>query len=172
VDLHDDLPESYGPYIDKLASSLQSPAPVLQQSLGRGASRSQQSKGAGLTAPRPAVVSGALPYGASRTNQCRKRPSNTSNQRTSEHDPNGSAPSQQDDKSNSFLALCINTDGAYKVCSEIRVGKATSDASLFLDMKRQSLAKRGRWSKFNYFVRPTTLEYIQVCIALGAGQSP
>jgi hypothetical protein len=61
-----------------------------------------------------------------------------------------------------FLALCINTTGDYKVCSEIPMSNITSDAQLFLEMKRRYLAKRGSWSRMNIFVKPMTIEFIQV----------
>lgn len=37
----------------------------------------------------------------------------------------------------------------------------TSDAELFLEMKKHYLEKRGRWSRFNYLVKPKTVEFIQ-----------
>jgi hypothetical protein len=62
----------------------------------------------------------------------------------------------------SYLALCINTTGLYKVCAEITVSKVASDAQLFLEMKRKYLEKRGRWTRYNLLVRPMTIEFIQV----------
>ena len=38
-----------------------------------------------------------------------------------------------------------------------------SDAEVFLKMKKQYLEKRGRLSRFNYLVKPITVEFIQVC---------
>ena len=62
----------------------------------------------------------------------------------------------------SFLALCINSRGAYKVCSEIPIAKVASDAQLFLDMKSRYIKERGIWSRFNVFVKPNTVEFIEV----------
>jgi hypothetical protein len=69
---------------------------------------------------------------------------------------NGAAAAQ------SFLALCVNTSGVYKVCSEIPIYEMSSDAQLFLEMKRRYQEKRGRWSRFNFLVKPSTIEFIQV----------
>jgi hypothetical protein len=62
----------------------------------------------------------------------------------------------------SFLALCVNTRGIYKVCSEISVPKMASDAQVFLDMKTRYLATRGYRSRLNFLMKPTTIEFIKV----------
>jgi hypothetical protein len=62
-----------------------------------------------------------------------------------------------------FLALCVNVRGIYKILCEIGVAEQSSDAAIFLAMKSQYLAKRSRHSLSRYFVKPATVEYIQVC---------
>jgi hypothetical protein len=61
-----------------------------------------------------------------------------------------------------FLALCVNISGIYKTLCEIGVSEQSSDAAIFLAMKSQYLAKRSKHSLSRYFVKPTTVEYIQV----------
>jgi hypothetical protein len=61
-----------------------------------------------------------------------------------------------------YLALCINTGGMYKKLAEIDVSSTTSDAALFLEMKTRYERTRGWWSRFNWLVRPMTIEFIEV----------
>jgi hypothetical protein len=60
-----------------------------------------------------------------------------------------------------YLALCINTGGMYKKLAEIDVSSTTSDAALFLEMKTRYERTRGWWSRFNWLVRPMTIEFIE-----------
>jgi hypothetical protein len=39
-----------------------------------------------------------------------------------------------------------------------------SDAELFLEMKTRYLKRHGWWSRSNFLVKPTTIEFIQVFV--------
>jgi len=63
-----------------------------------------------------------------------------------------------------YLALCVNASQDDKLFSEIVVTDNSSDSSIFLAMKTQYQAKRGKWARFTYLVKPITVEFIQVSI--------
>jgi hypothetical protein len=157
--LYADLPLSYGSYIDDLAMSLQGPGPEDTQpyqhfSDSEQGTRSIPSKM--VDTPQLSVDSAVQSPRKSAKKSRDNRAPPIECQITDEGTPDGIVATQ------SFLAFCINTRGIYKVCSEIPISKLASDAQLFLEMKKRYISTRGYWSRFNFLVKHTTIEFIQV----------
>lgn len=161
--LYADLPTGYGSYIDRLASSLKGQGPTGTHSVST-ASESPAMTSDVFSTTRNVDTSNQTASRTLTTTQDTRDKSTKDFKKLQASKGNSSTNPDCVAGIQRFLALCINTIGDYKVCSEIPMLKITSDAQLFLEMKKRYLAKRGSWSHMNIFVKPMTVEFIQVYI--------
>jgi len=73
------------------------------------------------------------------------------------------ATARQGDSLLRHLAVCIPTGGMYKCLTEIDMSKITSDAELFRALKSVYHGSRKSKAKWRMFLKPVSVEFVQVC---------
>ncbi|KAF1948353.1 hypothetical protein CC80DRAFT_431768 [Byssothecium circinans] len=150
VDLYADFPGSDRAHLDNLAFSLQSPGqPSVTQApdIPLGHSDTPAAGSSDASTQGAANKMGTSPRDSTKQSIGTVRSANTL--------------SQVGDSRPRFLALCVNIGGIYKTLAEIDMTRITSDAALFLEMKKEYLKKRGRRSRFEFLIKPKTVEFVQ-----------